>query len=102
MSAPWSRDERGLYRPSGGCACTSCRETNKYIEKGFADWPRGNPSGRKSASEYAAHVSFGKRTADRFVVPSLDPVAFYGRPRGMSAREVNAVLRRSFGLEEQS
>lgn len=76
-----------------GCGCPSCRETNRYTS--FAEWPTGNPAGRKSAADYAAHVSFGKRTPDRFIVGNLDPVGFYGLGSGTRAG-VTAVLRRTF------
>lgn len=41
------------------CTCASCVATDKLHDAGFAAWPRGNPAGRKSASEYAAHVRHG-------------------------------------------
>jgi len=37
------------------CTCASCKYTDGYAAKGFAAWPRGEPAGRKSASDYAAH-----------------------------------------------
>ena len=39
------------------CTCASCSATDALADKGFDAWPRGNPAGRKSATDYAAHVS---------------------------------------------
>ena len=47
-----------------GCTCASCEYTNNAVQGagvGFKYWPRGNPSGRKAAEEYAAHVAHGKQ-----------------------------------------
>lgn len=61
------------------CSCTGCEYTDKFAAPhfiegqdgaqacaypknyGFEMWPRGNPSGRKAATEYSAHVAHGKR-----------------------------------------
>lgn len=43
------------------CSCTSCSYTDSFHAKGFDAWPRGNPAGRKAASEYAAHVKHSKQ-----------------------------------------
>lgn len=46
------------------CLCQSCKATDKYADKGFAAWPRGEPAGpRSSKALYAAHVAFGKADA---------------------------------------
>ena len=43
------------------CTCASCEYTDGFAGKGFAEWPRGNPTGRRSSTEYSAHASHGKR-----------------------------------------
>jgi hypothetical protein len=38
------------------CSCTSCEYTDGFSAKGFAEWPRGEPAGKRSSeSAYAAH-----------------------------------------------
>jgi hypothetical protein len=61
---------------TGGCQCASCKVTSDYIGKGFAAWPRGNPAGRKSGSDYAAHVARSRFDARKgevtgFTLPGL-------------------------------
>jgi hypothetical protein len=55
------------------CDCTSCSYTDGFAAKGFAEWPRGNPAGRKSAADYAAHVRHGRQWGK---------VDYKGRKRG--------------------
>lgn len=43
------------------CTCASCEYTDGFASKGFAEWPRGNPAGRKSAAMYTAHVAFSRQ-----------------------------------------
>ena len=44
------------------CNCTSCKYTDSFSAKGFAEWPTGAPKGaRKAKAEYSAHVAFGAR-----------------------------------------
>lgn len=39
------------------CTCASCSYTDGYADKSFAEWPRGNPAGkRRSDADYSAHV----------------------------------------------
>jgi hypothetical protein len=82
------------------CTCASCSYTDGYAGKGFAEWPRGEPAGpRSSAAAYAAHVrhSFmGARVRSEVGKPA--GAAWYGSP-SVSRAEVEAVLRRTFGLE---
>lgn len=60
------------------CTCASCEHTDGFADKGFAAWPRGNPAGRKAASEYAAHVRHaGAWGKDR--VPEI-PAGIWTRP----------------------
>lgn len=44
------------------CTCASCEYTDSFAGKSFAEWPRGNPAGRTSASDYSAHAAFSKKT----------------------------------------
>lgn len=57
------------------CSCASCTVTDSFsgfitengevvgsaLKGGFKNWPRGNPAGRKSAADYAAHVAHNKQ-----------------------------------------
>lgn len=43
------------------CTCTSCEHTDSFRDKGFAEWPRGNPAGRKALAEYSAHVAYARQ-----------------------------------------
>ena len=44
------------------CTCTSCKVTDSFAAKSFADWPRGDPAGKRaSESLYASHVAFGRK-----------------------------------------
>jgi len=43
------------------CTCASCSYTDDFKDKGFAAWPRGNPTGRKARAEYAGHVRYGQQ-----------------------------------------
>lgn len=41
------------------CQCASCSVTDGYSDKGFAEWPKGEPAGKRaSEAAYAAHVAF--------------------------------------------
>lgn len=42
------------------CQCTSCKYTDSFYARGFSEWPRGNPAGKRSATDYAAHVRYSK------------------------------------------
>ena len=54
------------------CNCASCEYTDSFADKGFAEWPKGEPKGkRKSAAEYLSHVAFGKATSERAIPPAL-------------------------------
>jgi hypothetical protein len=40
------------------CDCTSCSYTDSFADKGFAEWPRGEPKGKaRSDAEYRGHVA---------------------------------------------
>ena len=40
------------------CDCTSCKETDRYANAGFAKWPTGEPKGKRtSEAEYRAHTA---------------------------------------------
>lgn len=44
------------------CTCTSCEYTDKFGQPGFAEWPRGNPAGKRSSdASYRAHVAYSKQ-----------------------------------------
>jgi len=44
------------------CTCASCKVTDSFAAKSFADWPRGDPAGKRaSESLYASHVAFGRK-----------------------------------------
>ena len=79
------------------CTCTSCKATDTFANGSFADWPRGNPAGRKSASEYAAHVRYGQSGGVQRAIPAInaDPVSFYGLGASTRAQVIDA-LRRTF------
>jgi hypothetical protein len=70
------------------CDCTSCSYTDGFAGKGFAEWPRGNPGGRKSAREYAAHVKhsqqWGKDKEPEFSASDLRirPEPYFGHSGG--------------------
>ena len=81
----------------GGCTCPSCSATNYFMYRGFADWPRGNPAGRKSGIDYVMHVSYGKRVPLRMTLPSLEVTSFYACAASSKA-EIRAVLAQTFGV----
>ena len=61
------------------CSCAGCKYTDSFRSKGFAAWPRGNPTGPGGARrEYAAHVAHNFKDARKSA--SIGPVgaAFYG------------------------
>jgi len=80
------------------CTCTSCKFTDSFRNKSFADWPRGNPAGRKAASEYAAHVRYSKTGGVNSAIGPIntDPIAFYGVPAGSNRKQQLDVLRATF------
>jgi len=62
------------------CLCASCKHTDSFSGKGFAEWPRGEPAGaRSSAAAYAAHV----RACPPIAKPYKAEV--FGAPRFSSA-----------------
>lgn len=80
---------------NGGCSCAPCKATNALMYGSFAAWPRGNPAGRKSQAEYAAHCAalrFGSIKR-----PDFGPsgIGFYGVPVGSRA-EAERVLNATF------
>ena len=79
-----------------GCRCASCRETSKYRQLSFEEWPRGNPAGAKAKLAYSSHVSFNWREVGKAKVIVEAGAAFYGTPAGMTKVQVAEVLRHSF------
>ena len=79
-----------------GCQCPSCKYTNSFASKGFDSWPRGDPAGRKSVSDYSAHVraTMSGGITRRATRPA--GVDFYGVPSGSTRMEREEVLRRTF------
>lgn len=75
------------------CDCASCSYTDSFRDKGFAEWPRGEPAGQKASERaYTAHVRhsfFGARK--RTELPE-----FYNVPAGMTRAQVQEVLNRTF------
>jgi hypothetical protein len=69
------------------CTCSSCRHTDSFAGKGFADWPRGEPKGAaKSKAEYSAHWShcgaeFGRKLAALSGSPFPCRGTVHGDPR---------------------
>jgi hypothetical protein len=49
------------------CTCASCEYTDGFTKSGFAEWPRGNPAGRRSDADYAAHVRHARSGAYKTV-----------------------------------
>lgn len=73
------------------CNCVSCEITDSFADKGFSAWPRGNPSGRKAAGEYQAHVRYsrqwGKDRSPEFSADDLRirPEPYFGSTGGRGA-----------------
>lgn len=61
------------------CTCASCSYTDDYADKGFAAWPRGNPAGRKSAADYAAHARHSQQWG-KGRVPAIPPSLLILKP----------------------
>lgn len=76
-----------------GCSCKSCKETSKYRNRGFAEWPTGKPSGRKSAAEYSTHAGKSKHSAAVGMVCGPSGVGYYG---GRPGSEADRVLQAHF------
>ena len=85
------------------CQCSSCKYTDSFQHKGFAEWPRGKPAGRSANADYAAHVRFSMSGGIQRLIPesafNVTGEKFYGTPAGMTARKVREVLNRSFGID---
>ena len=77
------------------CRCASCRVTDSFSRKSFADWPKGEPKGAaKAKAEYSAHWShcgaeFGRKPAALSGSPfpcrgtaQTDPRIWYHFPGG--------------------
>lgn len=79
-----------------GCACVSCKATNKLARAGFDKWPTGNPAGRKSQAAYSSHANKSKAGAATGMVIGPAGAAFYGTPAGMTRAEVEAALSAHF------
>lgn len=68
------------------CTCSSCEATDAFAERGFAEWPRGNPAGAKAKTDYAQHRAYclkwgGSRQPE--IPPSVyerDPFPCKGTP----------------------
>lgn len=86
------------YR-GGGCQCASCRETNRHIDSGFGQWPRGNPAGRKSNAEYSSHCTYALSGEIKGMKVGPDGAGFYGTPAGMTRAQVDAILRATYAEE---
>lgn len=68
---------------AGGCRCPSCSHTAEFQAKGFAAWPRGNPAGRRSAADYAAHVAYSRTGAGNGFHFEVTPDPVYARLPGL-------------------
>lgn len=78
-----------------GCSCPSCRYTHSF--KRFADWPKGEPAGQLSSERaYRAHVAHSFYGAKVRTEAGPRGAAFYGTPAGMTKKQVEEVLRRTF------
>jgi hypothetical protein len=62
------------------CTCASCENTDSFRDKTFAEWPRGNPAGRKAASEYEALVAYARQWGRGYAGVMHEP------PIGIKAR----------------
>ena len=95
------------------CTCTSCKYTDSFSGwlhgqmgvpdqyGGFANWPSGDPKGPRIAkAEYAAHVAhLWAGVSRRNNYNDLPQGAqWYGIPAGMTRAQVEATLRRNYGL----
>lgn len=91
------------------CQCASCKVTDALRDAGFAEWPRGNPTGAKHKAEYAAHVKACLSWAKKGAVPEFPAGIFTSKP--VSTPRVdphahyvfggwNAVLRRNIELPD--
>lgn len=67
----------------GGCSCPSCASTAQFWDKGFAAWPRGNPAGRGSVADYAAHVTHSRSGGGKGFHFDISPEAVYPRMPGL-------------------
>ena len=81
-----------------GCQCKSCKQTNKFIRDGFHAWPRGNPAGRRSNSDYNSHVNACTSGGHAGMKIGSIGVGFYGTSPGMTKAEQAEVLRRTFSV----
>lgn len=44
------------------CTCASCEYTDGFADKGFAEWPKGEPAGKRASdSAYSAHAAHGRQ-----------------------------------------
>ena len=93
------------------CDCTSCKYTDSFAgflgnvsvqgcawpQRGFADWPRGWPAGKRASERaYTLHVAHSHFGALKRVGIGPTGAAFYGVPAGNTRAEVERVLRESF------
>lgn len=85
----------------GGCSCPSCIFTNRFMGKGFAEWPRGeSKSPAKAKAEYSAHVAHSFFGAIKRTTINTDPASFYGTPKGLTRAEVVRVLNATYAAND--
>lgn len=80
------------------CSCTSCTYTDSFSLSGFNSWPRGNPAGKKSQADYAAHVRHCFVDTKKRPGPGPSGAAYYGVPAGSTLAKQAEVLRRTFAV----